>query len=133
MKEESNKNIQSERGILKCQIRSIETEGYLGDIKENENFRPVSYTHLDSEQKADFFKCTAFGRLAEFAEEYLHPVSYTHLEHHIGVYASKTDEHMVKAGHPKALLHGSLVSPSLAAAIINGKYVNCLLYTSLSG
>lgn len=26
----------------------------------------------DSEQKADFFKCTAFGRLAEFAEEYLH-------------------------------------------------------------
>ena len=34
-------------------------------------------------------------------------------EHHIGVYASKTDEHMVKADHPKALLHGSLVSPSL--------------------
>ena len=48
-------------------------------------------------------------------------------EHHIGVYASKTDEHMVKAGHPKALLHGSLVSPSLAAAIINGKYVNAVL------
>lgn len=47
-------------------------------------------------------------------------------EHHIGVYASKTDEHMVKAGHPKALLHGSLVSPSLAAAIINGKYVNAV-------
>ena len=45
-------------------------------------------------------------------------------EHHIGVYASKTDEHMVKADHPKALLHGSLVSPSLGAAIINGKYVN---------
>ena len=47
-------------------------------------------------------------------------------EHHIGVYASKTDEHMVKAEHPKALLHGSLVSPSLAAAIINGKYVNAV-------
>lgn len=47
-------------------------------------------------------------------------------EHHIGVYASKTDEHMVKADHPKALLHGSLVSPSLAAAIINGKYVNAV-------
>ena len=48
-------------------------------------------------------------------------------EHHIGVYASKTDEHMVKADHPKALLHGSLVSPSLGAAIINGKYVNAVL------
>lgn len=47
-------------------------------------------------------------------------------EHHIGVYASKTDEHMVKADHPKVLLHGSLVSPSLAAAIINGKYVNAV-------
>lgn len=47
-------------------------------------------------------------------------------EHHIGVYASKIDEHMVKADHPKALLHGSLVSPSLGAAVINGKYVNAV-------
>ena len=47
-------------------------------------------------------------------------------EHHVGVYASKTDGHMVKADHPKALLHGSLVSPSLAAAIMNGKYVNAV-------
>ena len=47
-------------------------------------------------------------------------------EHHIGVYACKTDEHMVKVDHPKALLHGSLVSPSLGAAIINGKYVNAV-------
>lgn len=47
-------------------------------------------------------------------------------EHHIGVYASKTDGHMIKAEHPKALLHGSLVSASLGAAIINGKYVNAV-------
>ena len=47
-------------------------------------------------------------------------------EHHIGVYASKTDEHMIKAPHPKNLLRGSLVSPSLAAAVINGKYVNAV-------
>lgn len=47
-------------------------------------------------------------------------------EHHIGVYASKTDGHMVKAEHPGALLHGSLVSASLGAAIINGKYVNAV-------
>ena len=47
-------------------------------------------------------------------------------EHHVGVYASKSDGHMVKADHPKALLHGSLVSSSLAAAIINGKYVNAM-------
>ncbi len=47
-------------------------------------------------------------------------------EHHIGVYASKKDDHMVKAPHPKNLLHGSLVSPTLAAAIMNGKYVNAV-------
>jgi hypothetical protein len=33
---------------------------------------------------------------------------------------------MVKAKHPKGLLHGSPVSPSLAAAIMNGKYVNAV-------
>ena len=47
-------------------------------------------------------------------------------EHHVGVYASKSDGHMVKVAHPKALLHGSLVSPSLAAAVMNGKYVNAV-------
>ncbi len=33
---------------------------------------------------------------------------------------------MIKAPHPGSLLRGSLVSPSLAAAIINGKYVNAV-------
>lgn len=47
-------------------------------------------------------------------------------EHHIGVYSSKRDEHMVKAPCPKPLLHGSLISPTLAGAIINGKYVNAV-------
>lgn len=52
-------------------------------------------------------------------------------EHHIGIYASKTDDHMVKAPHPKSLLHGSPVSSTLAAAIINSKYVNAVpLYRS---
>lgn len=47
-------------------------------------------------------------------------------EHHIGVYASKADGHMKKAEHPRALLHGSAVSPSLAAAVMNDKYVNAV-------
>ena len=47
-------------------------------------------------------------------------------EHHIGVYADRKDEHMVRAPHKKSLLHGSLVSPSLGAAIMNGKYVNAV-------
>ena len=47
-------------------------------------------------------------------------------EHHIGVYSDKKDGHMVKAKHPRGLLHGSTVSTTLAAAIINGKYVNAI-------
>lgn len=47
-------------------------------------------------------------------------------EHHVGIYAGKDDGHMVKAPHPKALLHGSPVSSTLAAAIINSKYVNAV-------
>ena len=47
-------------------------------------------------------------------------------EHHVGVYAGKNDGRIIKAPHPPALLHGSLVSPTIAAAIINGKYVNAV-------
>ena len=53
-------------------------------------------------------------------------------EHHVAVYAAKTDDTIVRAEHPVCLLKGSLVSPSMEAAIINAKYVNCLLYTSPS-
>ena len=41
--EESNANIQSEEGILKRQIRSIQPKGHFGDIKENESFRQFNY------------------------------------------------------------------------------------------
>ena len=44
-------------------------------------------------------------------------------EHHVGVYASKTDGHMVKAEHPKSLLHGSPVSASLAAVLWSSFFV----------
>ena len=54
------------------------------------------------------------------------PASVEIDEHHIGVYASKKDGHMVRAPHPKGLLHGSPVSSSLAAAVMNAKYVNAV-------
>ncbi|WP_066507029.1 transposase [Abyssisolibacter fermentans] len=43
LKNESHKNIQSEQGIINRQIRSIQTEGHFGDIKENDNFRRFNY------------------------------------------------------------------------------------------
>ena len=47
-------------------------------------------------------------------------------EHHVKVYAGKKTDEIVKAPHPEALLKGSLVSPSLEAAVMNAKYVNAI-------
>lgn len=43
LKSESHANIQSEQGILNRQIRSIQTEGHFGDIKENDGMRRFNY------------------------------------------------------------------------------------------
>ena len=51
LREKSHANIQSERGILKRQTRSIQTEGHFGDIKENENFRRFNYRSADKVYK----------------------------------------------------------------------------------
>ena len=47
-------------------------------------------------------------------------------EHHVKVYAGKETEEVIKAPHPQTLLRGSLVSPSLGAAVMNAKYVNAV-------
>ncbi len=47
-------------------------------------------------------------------------------EHHVKVYAGKKTDEIVRAPHPGCLLKGSLVSPSLEAAVINAKYVNAV-------
>ncbi|MBQ0146628.1 MAG: IS66 family transposase, partial [Lachnospiraceae bacterium] len=44
-------------------------------------------------------------------------------EHHVAVY-SGSDDKIVRANRPKDLLRCSLVTPSLEAGILNGKYVN---------
>ena len=47
-------------------------------------------------------------------------------EHHVKVYAGKKTDEIVRAPHPGSLLRGSLVSPSLEAAVMNAKYVNAV-------
>ena len=57
LREKSHANIQSERGILKRQTRSIQTEGHFGDIKENENFRRFNYRSADKVQRIILYAC----------------------------------------------------------------------------
>ena len=48
-------------------------------------------------------------------------------EHHVHVYASKSnDGTVVKASRPKDLFRNSIATPALVASIINGKYTNAL-------
>ena len=54
------------------------------------------------------------------------PASVVIEEHHIGVYSSKLDEHMIKAPHPRKSASWKPCIPVLAAAVINGKYVNAV-------
>ena len=56
----SHANIESEKGILNRQIRSIQTEGHFGDIKENENFR--RFNHRSSDKVYKEFMLYAIGR-----------------------------------------------------------------------
>lgn len=70
LKEASNANIQSEKGILKRQIRSIQTERHFGDIKENENFRRFNYR--SSEKVYKEFMLYAIGRNINKYHRFLH-------------------------------------------------------------
>lgn len=81
----------------------------------------------DSELEAEFGKKGWKKLPDEVSKRYRFiPAKVEVEEHHVGIYASKADGHMVRAPHPKALLHGSPVSSTLAAAIINSKYVNAV-------
>ena len=70
LKEESHANIQNEKGILKRQTRSIQTEGHFGDIKENEKFRRFHYRSAEKVYKE--FMLYAIGRNINKYHRFLH-------------------------------------------------------------
>ena len=61
------------------------------------------------------------------------PARFVATEHRIGVYADLSGKEFVRAKGPKKLLNHSVLSPSLAAAILNGKYTNALPLHRLEG
>lgn len=60
----------SEKGILNRQIRSIQTEGHFGDIKENGDFRRFHYRLTEKVYKE--FMLYAFGRNLNKYHRFLH-------------------------------------------------------------
>ena len=60
LKDESDKNIQSDEGKFKRMIRSIQTEGTFGDMKYNDDFTRVNHRSMDKVYKE--FALYAIGR-----------------------------------------------------------------------
>ncbi|WP_246543217.1 IS1182 family transposase [Fusibacter paucivorans] len=60
LKAKSNENIQSEKGILNRLIRSIQTEGFFGDMKANDDFR--QFNHRSAEKAHKEFMLYVFGK-----------------------------------------------------------------------
>lgn len=100
--------------------------------KRGDDLKDIPVTVVRHEMTEDGLKGTfpdgKYKRLPDEVYKRLefHPACFEVKEHHVAVYAGADNGTIVKAGRPKDLLRGSIVTPSLAAAVINGKYVNAL-------
>ena len=83
---------------------------------------------LSDEELAEKFP-DGYKELPVEIHKHLHiiPESFIVDEHHIHVYASKSnDGTIIRAEHPIDLFRNSIATPALVASIINGKYANAL-------
>lgn len=87
----------------------------------------ISHT-LSEERLQDVFGTDGWKQLPDeiYKRVCVQPAVYTVEEHHVAVYAGKDNQTIIKADRPKDLLRNSLLTPSLAASIMNAKYVNGL-------
>lgn len=87
----------------------------------------ISHT-LSEERLQDVFVTDGWKQLPDeiYKRVRVQPAVYTVEEHHVAVYAGKDNQTIIKVDRPKDLLRNSLLTPSLAASIMNAKYVNGL-------
>lgn len=100
--------------------------------KREDDLKGIPATAVRHEMTEDGLKAAfADGKYRRLPDEVykrleFHPASFEVMEHHAAVYVGMDNETIVKAGRPKDLLRDSMVTPSLQAVAINGKYVNSL-------
>ena len=118
-KEPEELEISARRGKKTAGKRAMDMEGL--------PVERIDHYMTEEELKAEFGE-KGWKQLPDTVVKKYHftPAKITVDEHHIGVYADKEDGHMKRAPHPKGLLPSSPVTPSLAAAVMNGKYVNAV-------
>ena len=85
---------------------------------------------LTKEQLKEIFGENGWKRLPDeiYSRVEYQPAIREVVEHHVAVYAAKkTDvDTIVRADRPVDLLHNSIATPSLVAAIMNAKYTNAI-------
>lgn len=83
---------------------------------------------LSEEKLRELFEDNGWKQLPDevYKRVRVQPAVYTVEEHHVAVYAGRDNQTIVKADRPKDLLRNSILTPTLAASIMNAKYVNGL-------
>ncbi len=103
-----------------------------GKKEENLAGLPVEIIkhELTDKELTDIYGDEGWKRLPDkVMKRYLYtPAKIGVEEHHVAVYSGKTSEKMTEAPHPKMMFRNSLLSPSLGAGILNGKYSNAVAY-----
>jgi len=99
--------------------------------KRDEDLKELPVTVIEHYLSADILKKHFPGGYKQLPDELFkrlvyEPPKWIVHEHHVGVYAGKDNQTIIKGNRPPVLLRNSIVTPSLAAAIMNGKYVNAL-------
>lgn len=112
------------------QVLPSRPKKHVGKREQDLKDLPVETIHhtLSEEKLTDIFGENGWKRLPDevFKKVKVQPAVYSVEEHHVAVYAGKDNQTIVKADRPKSLLRNSVVTPSLAASIMNAKYVNGL-------
>lgn len=102
------------------------------DLSKLEKALPETHEMTEEDLKERF--PNGYTRLADdvyYEVEYVRAKCILH-EHRVAVYAGNREEGIIRAEKPERLLKNSIVTPSLAAAVINGKYVNALPLNRIS-
>lgn len=111
-------------------VESYTRKKTVGKREEDLKDLPVRIINheLTDEELVMHFGESGYKRLPDEVYKKLNyiPAVYEVQEHHIAVYASKTDDVIVKANHPAELLNNSIATPSIVASIMNVKYTNAL-------
>ena len=98
--------------------------------KREEDLRDIpsepEFHDLTEEQLLEYFPDGKYKRLPDEVYRRLEfqPATFKVSEHHVAVYVSNDNQTFVRANRPVSLLRNSILMPSLAAGIINWKYVN---------